>query len=210
MSTDLPSWASLWRELGARGDPAPWHRQLMAAYGEPHRAYHNLKHLDECLTELAANRKIATQPALIEVALWFHDAVYNARSFTNEEDSAKLAADCLASAGVNVGNVAIVKSLIFDTKTHQPTAGPDAELLIDIDLAILGQPPGRFWEYEHAIRAEYAWVPAATFAQKRSEILAQFLQRAEIYRTESFRRKYEFAARTNLQTAIERLQTSQS
>lgn len=204
--TDLTHWITLWRRLGTRGDPAPWHARLAAAYSEKSRHYHTLQHLAECLAELDGHRTLAQQPELMEMALWFHDAVYDSHSAANEEDSAQLAVDCLRGGAVGDERVETVRRLILCTKTHEPGADPDAALLIDIDLTILGQPATRFWEYERAIRAEYAWVPAATFAEKRAEILTRFLQRPAIYRTEPFRQKYEAAARANLQAAISRLQ----
>jgi predicted metal-dependent HD superfamily phosphohydrolase len=207
---DLSHWTACWRELGAQGDPAPWHRRLAAAYSESTRHYHNLTHLEECLAELAGSRAQARQPAAVAAALWFHDAVYDARSITNEEDSAALAMECLHGAGVAAETIETVRRLILVTKTHDPGPTPDAALLIDIDLAILGQPTTRFWDYEHGIRAEYAWVPAATFAEKRAEILARFLERPAIYRTDSFHRRYEAAARANLHAAIARLRTPAS
>jgi predicted metal-dependent HD superfamily phosphohydrolase len=99
----------------------------------------------------------------------------------------------------------LVRQLVLSTKTHEPAGIPDAATLIDVDLAILGQPSERYWEYERAIRAEYAWVPDATFAQKRAEILGRFLRRPVIYHTAPFHERYESAARTNLGFSIARL-----
>lgn len=206
MRTDLSRWQKLWHDLEAVGDPRPWHQRLVAAYSENIRHYHNLQHLEECLNESDRVRSVAGTPFAVEAALWFHDAVYDPHSTTNEEDSAKLAAESFEAAKVPRETIELVCALILCTKTHDSGAVPDAALLIDIDLAILGQSSERFWEYERAIRAEYAWVPAPTFAEKRAEILTRFLQRPAIYRTEPFRAKYEAAARANLQAAIARLQ----
>lgn len=203
--TDISHWRKLWNDLKGRGDPTPWHRRLTMAYGESTRAYHNLRHLDECLTEFDRVRSSISNPSAVEVALWFHDVVYNPRSTTNEEDSAATAAVCLAEAEIPSTTIDLVRQLVRSTKTHEPAGIPDAAILIDVDLAILGQPSGRYWEYERAIRAEYAWVPDATFAQKRVEILDRFLRRAAIYRTEPFHERYESAARTNLENSIARL-----
>lgn len=206
--TDLIHWQALWRALNAKGDPHPWHERLVLAYRQTDRHYHNLQHLGECLVELDFVRPHLQQPAAVEAALWFHDAVYNSRSATNEEDSAALAVACLAASGVAPVTVEHIRQLVLCTQRHEPATVIDAGALIDIDLAILGQPPARFWEYEQAIRAEYAWVPAETFAQKRAEILTRFLQRSGIYRTASFRLRYEAQARANLSVAIVRLQAS--
>ncbi|MFT3782306.1 MAG: hypothetical protein QM790_09845 [Nibricoccus sp.] len=149
-------------------------------------------------------------PAFIEAALWFHDAIYDPRSSTNEEDSAALAADCFSTASLPPAHIAAIRQLILSTKTHHAGENTDAALLIDADLAICGQPTSRFLEYESGIKAEYAWVPAATYVEKRVQILSNFLERAEIYRTDYFKEHYEGAARTNLGQAISALGAARS
>lgn len=206
--TSLTRWKELWVALGAQGDAAAWHRRLSTAYSEPARHYHTLQHLAECLTEFDGARASATQPDHLAAALWFHDAIYDPRSATNEEDSAALAVECLTAAHIAPSTIAHICDLILCTKTHDPADVPDAALLIDIDLAILGQPAPRFWEYEAAIRAEYAWVPWPTYAEKRAAILSRFLQRPSLYRTEPFHTRYEAPARANLTAAIARLRAS--
>ena len=208
--TNQSYWNQLWRDLNAVGDPSTWHRRLIEAHSEKQRHYHNLQHLEECLGELDTVSLLTKQPKIIEMALWFHDAVYDPRSSTNEEDSANLAVACLTTANLTTETVEVVRQLILCTKTHQPGTTPDAALLIDIDLAILGQPAARFKVYEQGIKAEYSWVPEATYAQKRTEILTGFLRRPTIYRTEKLKQKYEATARTNLENAITLLQTSPS
>jgi predicted metal-dependent HD superfamily phosphohydrolase len=203
--SDLAAWTELWRELKATGDAARWHARLLEGWADPARRYHDRRHLEECLVELDRSRPLAANPARVAAALWFHDVIYDPRSSSNEEDSATLATQCLRGAGVGIETVETVNQLILCTKSHAPGAVVDAPLLIDIDLAILGQPPARFWEYERDIRAEYAWVPAAAFREKRADILTRFLARPSLYHTEAFRRRYETAARANLQAAIARL-----
>lgn len=208
--TDLTHWTQLWNDLRANGEPAAVHQRLIAAYSEAHRHYHNLQHLNECLRELDAARAHAKNPAVVEAALWFHDAIYDSHSNSNEEDSAALADACFSTAGLSSAAIDEMRQLILCTKTHQPGAHEDAPLLIDIDLAILGQPSSRFFEYERGIKAEYSWVLAATYTQKRTEILAGFLSRPTIYKNPRFRDLYENSARTNLATAIDALHHSTS
>lgn len=205
--TDLKHWIQVWHDLQAVGNPVAWYKRLAAAYSETHRHYHNLQHLDECLREFDAARSLANQPAVVEAALWFHDAIYEPRSTTNEEDSAALAVAALAGAKAPTWRIDLVRQLILATKTHQPGELADAALLIDIDLTILGQPPSRFSEYELGVKAEYSWVPSATYAQKRTEILEGFLRRPAIYRTANFKHRYETTARANLLQATDALRT---
>jgi predicted metal-dependent HD superfamily phosphohydrolase len=61
----------------------------------------------------------------------------------------------------------------------------------------------RVREYERQIRAEYAWVPQAVYAEKRAEILTGFLQREQIYLTAWARERYESQAKENLRVLID-------
>ncbi|WP_395749410.1 N-methyl-D-aspartate receptor NMDAR2C subunit [Prosthecobacter sp.] len=197
MRTSLQRWQSLWQRLGLTTDGAAWHARLMTAYSEPQRADHTLQHLEECLLCLDEAKKtgLMAQPDLIEMALWFHDAVYDPQGSENEELSAKMALD--AGAGGEVAR------LIMLTKSHLPGDGADDAWIIDIDLAIFAQPMGRVLEYEQQIRAEYAWVPQAVYAEKRAEILTIFLNRQQIYLTGWARERFEVRARENLRLLID-------
>jgi predicted metal-dependent HD superfamily phosphohydrolase len=198
-------WLQLWRDVdGVRAvDRSAWFERLHAAWSEPHRHYHNLTHLSECLRELDA--QAAPDKAIVELALWFHDAVYNPRAADNEEQSAELAKQCLQESGASAGSSQRVVQLILATKRHDVSLDSSAPLMVDVDLSILGQPEARFWEYEDQIRKEYRWVPSMLFAPKRAEILEQFLSRKRIYSTDHFFEKYEAQARANLQASIETL-----
>jgi predicted metal-dependent HD superfamily phosphohydrolase len=70
-----------------------------------------------------------------------------------------------------------VHALVMATGHDAVPQGRDQEVLVDIDLSILGATPARFDEYEQQVRAEYAWVPEFLFRRKRRAILGQFLAR---------------------------------
>ncbi len=197
--------AVLWHRLGATTDPGPVYTALAAACVEPHRAYHTAAHLDDCLAEFDAARALAVRPDEVEVALWFHDAVYDPRAADNEERSAAWAADALTAAGVAPEITARVRELILATKHAAVPTDPDARLLVDIDLAILGRPAEVFDAYDRAIRVEYQWVPEDQYRAGRARILRGFLARPRIYQTEQFHERLEAAARANLARAIARL-----
>ncbi|WP_009963838.1 HD domain-containing protein [Verrucomicrobium spinosum] len=189
----------VWTELGLEGAAAPWFDRLMAAYGEIGRAYHNSRHLSGCLAGLDVARHLVTDAPAVEFALWFHDAVYDSRATDNEERSADLALECLREAGRGQDDLARkVHDLVMLTKTHHAEPDTDGAVMVDVDLAILGQLWPRFEEYDRAIRREYDWVPAELYAEKRRDVLRKFLQRNFIYRTRLFREKYEAQARSNL------------
>ncbi len=81
--------ARLWRQVStATGDPQSIYRELASLYSQPHRYYHNLHHIAECLAEFDSVRHLASQPVAVELAIWFHDAIYDTRAQDNEERSA--------------------------------------------------------------------------------------------------------------------------
>lgn len=179
--------------------------RLVQAYTGPDRHYHNAAHIAHCLAELDAAALHIPAPDPIELALCFHDAVYDTHSASNEADSAAWAADFLRRAQAGPALVDAVSRLILATQHRAGALATDAAWIADIDLAILGSEPVRFAVYEAAIRREYAWVPAGIFREKRAEILRDFLNRPALYATPHFQEKYEAQARTNLAWAIEQL-----
>ncbi|MBM3844686.1 MAG: N-methyl-D-aspartate receptor NMDAR2C subunit [Verrucomicrobia bacterium] len=197
-------WLQLWQAAGLGGDAPAWYEKLTAAYAEPQRHYHNQQHIAECLAEFDNARHLAQDPAAVELALWFHDAVYDPKAGDNEERSAAMAVNCLEGEGQSK-LAATVGRLVMATKSHSIEAGPDAGLLVDVDLSILGKDEARFSEYEAQIREEYRWVPGMVFKPKRAEILQRFLDRRRIYTTDLFAARYEANARRNLGNSIRKL-----
>ena len=201
MTTSKERFEALWNRLHLLGDGSAWHTSLLKCYAETQRAYHTMQHLEECFLILddAKRTGLIAQPDLIEMALWFHDAVYDPQSSENEALSAEMAREALGSSEM----AREVARLILLTKSHQPGDGPDDAWIIDIDLAILAQPMERVLEYERQIRAEYAWVPEAVYVENRAEILSGFVYRQHLYLTEWARERFETQARENLRALIE-------
>lgn len=178
---------------------------LEAAYSEPDRHYHGTRHVSECLAQFQNHLRLAVQPSEIEIALWFHDAVYDTRRDDNERRSADWAADFLRSEHVADDRLARVHAMIMATRHAAPASDPDQQLLVDVDLGILGQPPPVFDGYDAAIRREYHWVPWPQYAAARISVLTGFLGRPRIYSTAAFFDRYEAQARQNIAGAIEKL-----
>ena len=198
--------AGLWQRLGAITPPGPLAATLLQAYAEPHRAFHTLVHLCHCLEEFDNCRHLALNSDAVELALWFHDAVYDPRGKTNERDSAVLALEALEQGQISLATKLLVPTLLLAT-THepQPPTTVDAQLIVDIDLAILGQPQSRFEEYERQIRQEYAMVHEDKSRLARSAILEKFLRQPSISHSVFFQQQYEVSARVNLLESLRRL-----
>ncbi len=198
-------WREMWRGLCLEGPNAELLQLLLTRYREPWRAYHTTQHLLECFAHFDFARHLASAPAEIEFALWFHDAVYDPRREDNEEASAKWAEQVLLRAGATEPLRARVHALIMATKHDTAPTSHAGALIVDVDLAILGASEARFDEYETQVRQEYAWVPAFIFRRRRAQILEAFLERNPIYRTALFQERFEALARGNLRRALARL-----
>src|SRR5215467_3672981 len=183
-------WSALWERIEAQ------------RVAESHRAYRTMRHILHCLDEMEHVRHRAVHPDAMAMALWYHDAIYDTHATNNEEQSAALAAHTLRNASIPEPLVQRVVRLIMATKDHTREVDLDTRLLVDIDLAILGQSAPIFDAYEQQIRQEYAWVPHTAFLEGRTRILHAFLQRATIYATDHFRQRYETQARLNIARSL--------
>ncbi|WVV47354.1 hypothetical protein THH46_22260 [Pseudomonas sp. NA13] len=75
--TGFAAWARVWAELGVVCPSRETYEELIRHYGEPHRAYHNLQHLKECLQVRRFVNAACQACAEIDLALWFHDVIYD-------------------------------------------------------------------------------------------------------------------------------------
>jgi len=180
---------------------------LIEAYSESHRAYHTVEHLTACFAHLDNVRSLCESPDEIELALWFHDAVYKPFSSTNEEDSAAWAQKFLRTQGASEDIISRIDSLIMVTKSHGQTISIDELLMVDIDLTILGTSAEIYGTYEKNIRTEYKKVPKFLFNKKRKEILVEFQNQERIFVHDYFHERLEAQARANLTNAIAALQS---
>lgn len=198
-------WQAVWQRLHAHTVPRELLDQLINAYSSPERFYHNWEHIEDCLSMFDQTTSLAIRPEEVELAIWFHDAVYDTRRSDNEQRSAEWARAVILQF-VDDHNVASrVSELILSTRHTREATDKDSQLIVDIDLSILGRESGVFWRYEQNIRREYAWVPVALFQQRRAEILNSFLARQFIYTHKEYRERFEQRARANLRQAITRL-----
>ncbi len=200
--------AARWDALAARlgiVKPLVAFRWLESHYGERARKYHTAHHINECLGLLdRSNHAEATNP-LVEYALWFHDAIYNTFSRRNEERSAETAVRVLQRSNRPAASFAAVREIILATRHGAQPTKPSSQLLVDIDLAILGADADRYAEFELQIRAEYWWVPTALYRKQRAAILTGFVNRSSVFATHEFRERYERQARNNIAWGLEQL-----
>jgi len=196
-------WSKACAAIGVAPDESDY-RRVRRAWRSMGRHYHTLSHLEACLRELDAVQALALRPAEIELALWFHDAIYRSWRRDNEAQSAALAVRILHAAAPDI--VERIRQMILAT-THRETGfAGDTALLLDIDLTILGSPPEIYGQFERAVRREYWWVPRARYVAGRGRILGALLERPAIYQNDRFYEKFEQPARTNIAAALRQLE----
>jgi predicted metal-dependent HD superfamily phosphohydrolase len=194
---------ALWARLGAKGDVEPILDSVIHSWSEPHRRYHGLDHLRDCLARLDEAPVTGKDRDLAEAALWYHDLVYRPGAPDNEARSAARARADLAGGGTPDVVVDEVARLVQLTDHVVPPADPLGSLVCDVDLSILGRPSEEFEEYERRIREEYRQVPDSLWRSGRARVVASLLSRDPLFRTDHFRQHYESSARRNLRRSLE-------
>ncbi|MDQ3275954.1 MAG: metal-dependent phosphohydrolase [Actinomycetota bacterium] len=183
--------------------------RIAARYREPHRRYHDLRHLEEVLEAVDLLAAEAGDLEVVRWAAWFHDAVYEPAADDNEERSALLATEELAAYDVDPAAVRDVARLVRLTASHDPAPGdPDGAVLCDADLAVLAAAPDRYAAYAHDVRVEYAHVDDRAFATGRAGVLSSLLGRDALYRTRTGHRLWDDRARANVSAELARLRAS--
>jgi predicted metal-dependent HD superfamily phosphohydrolase len=181
--------------------PASLLHRLFCRYAEPHRHYHTLTHIAACLDARAR----ITDSALPEVdlALLFHDAIYDPLATDNEERSACLLVEEGRRAWMHEELLQRAQVLVLATRhgggSHD--LSEEACIVVDADLSILGSDREAFDAYERLVRKEYAFVDDAAFRAGRLRVLQAFLERPSIYCTRRAQQHWEARARRNLETS---------
>jgi predicted metal-dependent HD superfamily phosphohydrolase len=184
--------------------------QLSAAYGEPHRAYHNAAHIGEVLGwfDRVVDELGWLEPAEVYVAIVFHDAIYQPGAKDNEARSAKWARTAKLAADERMDAMMVdrdrVAELIELTAKHGHVtkADHDAALFLDSDMAIVGAAPATFDAYDRAIAVEYKHVPPDAYRQGRRAFLEGLLAKPRIFLSDYFHHRLDAQARANLSRAL--------
>ena len=181
-----------------------WNR-LFQRYSEPHRSYHNLRHVNSMLDELD---RVMQGGVAMELAIWFHDVIYDPKSKDNETRSAEFFEACMG--GIVAAPLAdeVVRLIEATDYSRERSGRQDEDLIRDIDLSVLAADPADYLAYCSAIRAEYSHVTDPDFVVGRLAILKR-LSVSPIYFTDHFLELEEAASR-NIDSEIKRLETGVS
>lgn len=207
MSAAEPELLEPWvRALGPGDAVVTAGHDLLARYAEPHRRYHDLRHLAEVLHALGVLAGGRPGPVPVVLAAYFHDAVYEPAAPDNERRSAALAGEVLRSLARTQAEVAQVVRLVALTAEHRPDAGDVAgALLCDADLAVLAAAPERYRGYADDVRAEYGHLDDEAFRAGRAAVLRELARRPRLFTTAQGHHRWDARARRNLRDELGRL-----
>ena len=179
---------------------------MVDAYGSKERFYHTLEHIRAVLEFVKARTDQLQDRRSVELAVWFHDAVYDTKAQDNEEQSAVLARTILEKLMVPEHGIQRVEQLVRATKTHELTEeDKDGIIFLDSDLSILGTDDTTYDKYAEAIRKEYSWVSDEVYKIGRKRVLEKFLSRERIFKSAMAYQQLENKARNNIQREIAKL-----
>lgn len=174
---------------------------LLARWTEPHRDYHGLVHLQHGLAALDA----LGAGRLEYIAWWFHDAVHHNDTPNDEQASAALARQELASL-LSPDEVDEVSRLILLTINHDPRDGDQpGQRLCDADLAMIATDPDTYDETVQRLRNERTGHNDIEWDRSRIDFTGRMLNRDRLFHTEAAHDAWEGVARANLTRERERL-----
>ncbi len=176
-------------------------------YSEPGRHYHGWGHISACLAQFDRIEHLLLDPIAVEIAIWFHDAVYIPGGKRNELDSAELAYNSLRPAGHELAQK--VKAYVEATDYFHDSgiADPDLDYLKDIDFSAFGKPFDAFWRDVERLRRENGEDSTPAASVSRLAFYRQILDgRVELFRTAYFRDSLLENALDNIDRALHRLE----
>lgn len=173
-------------------------RELDLLYSEPHRHYHTMSHIAIMFSLATAHGLKLSVPQ--QLAIFYHDAIYNPTRKDNEEQSNSLFlrhhSGTLLPQYTNR-----VSSIILDTKTHIASCHESFDVL-DLDLAGLGFDFDTYMYASEQIRQEYIHLPEDTWIANRKLFLKSMLDKDNLFHTHWGKDFYQIKAMRNMEKEL--------
>ena len=202
-AADAARFEALWRRCvpsPPSPDGATVYAELRRLLGASFRRYHTLDHIHDCLRRVDEVADLLVDPDAVEIALWFHDAVYDLGAATNERRSADMF--MAMSEGAPPAFRRRVTGLIMATTHAGRERDNDRRFIVDIDLAGFGAPWTEFMRNGALLREESPGKTDAQYHAGQMYFLRRLQRRRHFFSTAFFRDRYEAKARDNLRRLI--------
>jgi len=160
------------------------------------RHYHTIDHIIYMLDNVKDFKLTSKKKLKLEIAIWFHDIVYDSKRKDNEQRSANLANFFLKMVGVPKRHRKEVEQLILITSHKEIPKNKLEKIICDLDLKAMSES----WQLENSfkIRKEYSHLSYDDWNKGRKEFLESMLLKKYIYNTSEYRDGLEVKTRTNL------------
>ena len=172
-------------------------------YSSKSRHYHNLEHLENMLSELNKIQSEVKDLDCLLFAIYYHDIIYKPTKSNNEHKSALLFENRIAKTSFDKLNECMLQ--IEATKEHKISDDYDTNILLDLDLSVLGKNLQEYKKYSERIRKEYQIYPDFMYRKGRKKVLKNILESDFIYKTDYYRQLYEKQAKENLKFELKQL-----
>jgi predicted metal-dependent HD superfamily phosphohydrolase len=181
--------------------------ELLSQYSASSRHYHGVQHIVSMLEGFDPIKASFEQPLAAELAIFFHDAIYDPSRQDNEAQSARRMQELLGGL-VDRSLLETAARSIEATKQHALTPSHDTNLLIDLDMAILGQPWPVYERYARDVMQEYLPVygELAYRHGRRTLFLEPTIAHGSVFLTDAFK-SLNAQALENMQREAEMLKT---
>lgn len=201
---DKERFCRLWKRCTGAGQQrtAALFSALDAYYGEPHRHYHTGIHIEDCLSRMDLAAAQLVHPDSVELAVWFHDVIYQPGAADNERRSADWFVE-QATGLLAPDFIRRVENYIMSTTHCEPPADDGAKWVVDVDLSGLGMETSMFQRDGDSIRREFTHLSDAEFIRGQTRFLQSLLDRERIYYTPFFHDLCETRARRNIRSTLE-------
>lgn len=201
----------LWQrhlQAGAVDNSALVYQQLLDAYSEPHRVYHNLEHIESCLTKFGQVSHLMDNPDAVELAIWFHDVIYKLGASDNEQLSADLFMKLTDGRFSDDLRNKVYQHIMATCHDCSVITNADTKLMVDIDLSSFGLPWPEFLKDSKKVRAEMTHISDTEYYQKQTAFQQSLLAKPLFFNSDYYCEHYEAQARSNLARLFELIKSN--
>ncbi len=192
---------ALWQRClidGAADDSSEIHQRLLDGYREPQRHYHTLAHIEQCLGMFDQCRSLASNPDALELAVWFHDVIFEPGKSDNEKRSAQLYLQFSNEVQDETTRGLVDRLIMATLHDGSSLTDSDAMYMVDIDLSSFGLSWEEFLQDSQNLRLESAELSDAEYYRRKTDFQNWLLARERFYLSDYFAERLETRARENL------------
>ena len=184
-------------------ESAAIHQRLIDAYSEPQRYYHTLHHIEHCLSLFDKVSSNLQCPEALELAIWFHDFVYQPGATDNEQSSADQFMLVTKNVFDDKHRNLVYQHIMATVHVESDMDHEDTNYMVDIDLSSFGLPWAEFKRDSDNLRLEMPHLSDDDYYRKQLAFQQALIDRPQFFRSDFFYQHYEDQARLNLTNYFE-------